>query len=405
MLFATSADSLFAFDLTTFDLLASWKDEVDPYYSVKKHHEELVAQYNKEEHIDKKQKKTKIPKLPTPGPTAPPKFTYIRGLTLSRNKQYLIVLTDNDKAAVVFKINDTGSKDKGFKFDLIKRQPFPKRPSAVTTSLDDRDVIVADKFGDVYSVPIAGEAVDEKKLKPILGHVSLLTCVDSARDEDGHPCVITSDRDEHIRISYYPKSFLIKKWLFGHTEFVSTFVLPDWCDGKLIVSGGGDTFICSWLWQNPEGHELIDKLELSGIVKSYLGDFHLAPKKFQDETGEKKEFCVTCIVPLSVCKKLAVVIEHVPAIFLVGVDNGKMAYEKTIEMDGNIIDATYADDTLILSLDNDEKPVVAYSVAANGDIELSSKSTDKLDNYRIEATDKKMIPLFREGKCRKRREH
>ena len=117
--------------------------------------------------------------------------------------------------------------------------------------MDDSDLILADKFGDIYSMPIAEEVLssinDEKA--PILGHVSMLTDVNMVKDSEGKQYIITADRDEHIRISHYPQSYIVDKWLFGHEEFVSSICIPTWND-RLLFSAGGDHFVFSWDWKS-----------------------------------------------------------------------------------------------------------------------------------------------------------
>lgn len=56
--------------------------------------------------------------------------------------------------------------------------------------------------------------------------------------------MITSDRDEKIRISFYKNSYNIQSYLLGHKEFVTQFELID--DKSLVsVSGVSWIEICS----------------------------------------------------------------------------------------------------------------------------------------------------------------
>ncbi|QPG74860.1 hypothetical protein FOA43_002196 [Brettanomyces nanus] len=418
-LFASAANSVFVFSIsgTEATLISKWTDQIDPYYGIRKHHKDLMEKYEREQReLDEagnNEKKQKAPKMPIPGPGAPPTFTYIRGMHLTRDDTHLIILTDNDKAAVVFKVNplETGSPSSVLR--LVKRQPFPKRPSAVTTSLDDKNILVADKFGDVYSVGLLDtEIQDEEKMQPLLGHVSMLTCIDSSVDENGKECVLTSDRDEHIRVSYYPKSYVIKKWLFGHKEFVSKFVLPSWSKGKVLVSGGGDNFICSWLWQAKEGGELVSQVSVDELVKNYLGDKHLVPEKFQNENHDFKEYCVSDIIPVDSCHKLAFIFERVNALFLFDLkDDGTLSYDKTVDTDADIISGTVSGDILILSVESEERPIVAYKIEKKGDtydIRQIAGAFQAVSENRVEVQSddsKQNVPLFTVGGLRKRREH
>lgn len=51
----------------------------------------------------------------------------------------------------------------------------------------------------------------------ILGHASLLTSCLLAPDEK---FIITADRDEHIRVSWYPEGYIIESYCLGHRKYV-----------------------------------------------------------------------------------------------------------------------------------------------------------------------------------------
>ena len=189
---------------------------------------------------------------------------------------------------------------------------MPKRPCAITLTPDGKTILCGDKFGDVYSLPLLGKPfvedpassepkiedsngkaeehvlvlpaasartvhtkknqealrnqqrqIRQKKEKKILnfehqlllGHVSLLTdlaCVSICERTSpfGHPrdYIITSDRDEHIRVSRgMPQAHIVEGYCQGHTEFISKICIPQ-NHRQLLVSGGGDNYLLVWDW-------------------------------------------------------------------------------------------------------------------------------------------------------------
>lgn len=118
-----------------------------------------------------------------------------------------------------------------------------------------------------------GEDEDEAASCPILGHVSMLLDLVAARaPAPASPSsgesrkgkyrdyIVTSDRDEHIRVSRgIPQSHIIETFCLGHTSFVNKLCIVQ---QNLLVSGGGDKFLCVWDWVQGRLLKKID-LELS----------------------------------------------------------------------------------------------------------------------------------------------
>lgn len=177
-----------------------------------------------------------------------------------------------------------------------------RRPSSITLTSDDQTILCADKFGDVYALPLLPSPEEEKveeqpeapaaepeqkewlpsataltvhsgrnrktleeqlkqkakgpakskepmrfKHELLLGHVSMLTDVVYAKS-NGRSYIITADRDEHIRISRGPpQAHIIEGFCFGHEAFISRLCLTP---SGLLVSGGGDDYLYVWDWQN-----------------------------------------------------------------------------------------------------------------------------------------------------------
>lgn len=197
---------------------------------------------------------------------------------------------------------------------------MPKRPCALVLTEDDSTIITADKFGDVYSLPlIPAEIIEisnlpnhtpEPAVKPftpaaneltihslrnrkalenqrrhpnkateksepsfehklLFGHVSLLT--DIALVALGSRWyIITADRDEHIRISRgIPQAHVIEGFCLGHTEFVSRLCIPV-SRHHLLISGGGDNELFLWDW---EPGNLLCKADLRTHVSAVIEKF------------------------------------------------------------------------------------------------------------------------------------
>ena len=174
---------------------------------------------------------------------------------------------------------------------------MPKRPCDVAITADGQTILTADKFGDVYALPLipSGDAPEESgaaatatKARPpaskganpltvhtqrnlqalehqarqrannarkdagpafehqlLLGHVSMLTCIAVAAHA-GKPYILTGDRDEHVRVSRgMPQAHVIENFCLGHTSFVSAMCLPE---PHVLVSGGGDDDLFAWDW-------------------------------------------------------------------------------------------------------------------------------------------------------------
>lgn len=176
---------------------------------------------------------------------------------------------------------------------------MPKKPSAIALTSDDSTILSADKFGDVYTLPLipgdnpvraqrtwrqakptgpvgtnltvhtkrnlealeqqrlASEKAKEEKSGPdfehniVLGHVSLLTdlAVGSLESSNGkRSYILTADRDEHIRVSRgLPQAHVIENYCLGHTAFITNLCIPRWAP-EVLISGGGDNYLLVWNW-------------------------------------------------------------------------------------------------------------------------------------------------------------
>lgn len=422
-LFVSVKNHLYAFNLKTGAVVGSWVDTVDISVPLKKQQEDKIKVLEQEalrkdpneddESASKKLKNAngiKIPKIPVPGPGAPPIYNYVRSLTLSNNGRYLIGTTDSDKAAVIFNVDF--SEENCLK--LVKRQIFPKRPCAVSTSADDSTLIVADKFGDVYSIPIdTSEPVDEKSLVPILGHVSMLSDVLVAQ-HNNKQFILTGDRDEHIRITNYPRTYVVKNWLFGHREFVSNLHIPSF-DPSILISGGGDDYLAIWKWHE---NKLLSKVQLRDLIQPFLNDSHLPPERFLKDDSPKEISIVKILTyanPKSNEKLLVVLCENTNCILTFKLDENEFSatHKQTFETKYPLIDITLYQDTILATLDieSEDNLIELYNFDVDSVLNDSSKENLSLinsislaNNCDVESR-KDFYPLYYINSLRKRSEH
>lgn len=397
-LFATVKNNLLVFRLSDGSLVGSWTDTVN-LQDVQESKFKSDDQPNKKAKTNKKE-----PKVPVPGPGAPPIYNYIRSLTLSRNEEYVIGTTDSDKAAVLFKIDYSQSNC----LTLVKRQVFPKRPCAIDTTLDDSQLIVADKFGDVYSTPInEKEPVDEKSLQPILGHVSMLSDVLVAKHEDKQ-FILTGDRDEHIRVTNYPKSYVAKQWLFGHKEFVSSLHIPEF-NKDLLISGGGDDFLVLWNWYTGEK---ITTVDLREFAEPFLNDNHLPPERFRTEEL-KKEISIAKIDTFEIKGQnvLAVLCERTESLitFIIGADL-TISHKQTLATENTLVDFAYARGKIYAATDVEQGPSILDVFRFDDEIILHQEEIDTPSTITkaspCEVTSREeFYPLYYINSLRKRSEH
>ncbi|KAI9796868.1 MAG: tRNA (guanine-N(7)-)-methyltransferase non-catalytic subunit trm82 [Piccolia ochrophora] len=227
-------------------------------------------------------------------------YSAIVQLAITKDKKSIVIASDHDKCIRVLAL------DGSHELQLLSERHMPKRPCAVVISHDDTVILSADKFGDVYALPLFSLPQGEGRVSPslnhtgptsalrqlgptanertvhtlrnqqalknqlmtvdrrpererlrfehqlIIGHVSLLTDLAIAppfpKGASSGSYIITADRDEHIRVSRgISQAHIIESYCFGHTQFVSKICLLSW-DSDLLVSGGGEDTIFLWKW-------------------------------------------------------------------------------------------------------------------------------------------------------------
>ncbi|CAO3616772.1 unnamed protein product [Cunninghamella blakesleeana] len=227
----------------------------------------------------------------------------------------LFVSTGDDKEIRVY---DTENEWK-----IVSSQFAAKRVNAVQFSKDGKQIIVADKFGDVYCHPITPS---EEKLAPIVGHVSMLTDVVLSNDQK---YVITADRDEHIRVSRFPNGYNIETFCLGHTDVITIIRLLPW-DTNILISAGGDNTIRTW--------DFVKGKEIQSL--NYLEHIN----KYIPEDIDKTKLPIVSNIKFSVnTNTIAVVIAKIPGVLLFkwNQEEKSLEYKEIIECNQTILDVEF----------------------------------------------------------------
>ncbi|KAF9886841.1 tRNA (guanine-N(7)-)-methyltransferase non-catalytic subunit trm82 [Aspergillus nanangensis] len=327
------------------------------------------------------------------GPTESQKVTWsnIPIVLASSNGQYVIALTAEDKCIRVFQLSPEGT------FQQLSQRTMPKKPGSIILADNERSIVAADKFGDVYSLPLIAssepyvptqrprakntegpaatnltvhtkrnlEALEQQKLyknqnkqepqktalsfehQLLLGHVSLLTDVAfvalpvDASSGQKRTYLLSADRDEHIRVSRGPpQTHIIENYCFGHTAFVSKLCIPHWAP-EFLVSGGGDNFLLLWKWA--EGR-LLQKIPL---VES---DATIVVRGIWAATfGNSPE----------VSRVILVAIEGSSQLRCFGLESdGTMKSQAPVQLSGNVLDVAISekDSTITVAVDSIREP-------------------------------------------------
>lgn len=99
----------------------------------------------------------------------------------------------------------------------------------------------------------SGLSPSQKNPSLPLGHYSVITSVTfvsplNASEGRQNRYIVTSDRDEKIRVSRWPHAYDITAYCLGHSQFISCVspVQNSELNLDLLVSGGGDSKIFGW---------------------------------------------------------------------------------------------------------------------------------------------------------------
>lgn len=230
------------------------------------------------------------------------------------SKAKRIALVTLTKIVQVWQLKEIDSNK--LELSLIWSRIAIKKGNCLSFSKDGSRLLLADKFGDVFGFCIDDDikmnknwiVVEENKIDKddkeepvkepknvqkalaatsrltskasyypiILGHISMLFNVLIS------PCgkyVLTSERDEKIRVSLYPNSYEIGGFLLGHQQYVATLCFIEDKKKNLLLSGGGDEYIILWDWKK---YELISKFNIKDMIK----------EKYESNNDNNNDFAI-----------------------------------------------------------------------------------------------------------------
>ena len=151
-----------------------------------------------------------------------------------------------DKTLAIYKMKKHENMEK-LEYTVVYNTPkrvgqlcFAELPTGKNQQQQENLCIVAgDLAGDIYAY-----CLTENRTRLLAGHTaSMLTGVNVLGNR-----LISSDRDEKIRVSSFPESYILEGYLLGHTEYISSMasVVISKDTMNLVTSCGGDRTLRLW---------------------------------------------------------------------------------------------------------------------------------------------------------------
>ncbi|KAL2423624.1 tRNA (guanine-N(7)-)-methyltransferase non-catalytic subunit TRM82 [Exophiala dermatitidis] len=338
-----------------------------------------------------------------------PQLSNVSHIIVTSDGATAIAVTTTDKSINVFAVRPGGV------LDLQSQRTMPKKVSSIVLTADEKNIIVGDKFGDVYLLPLhhiedsvpkkvesnqaprpfspsASEltvhtkrnlealrqqqkqkAAQPKKegpnfqVKLLLGHVSLLTDVAIAEVQDGmkrKQYILSADRDEHIRVSRgITQAHIIENYCLGHRDFVNKLCVTPW-NPEFLVAGSAEPSLKVYHFQTAR---LLDQELFQGAVQQDI----TSALSMDDGERSLDRLVVSGIWPVHyTVAGNSPRSRHPPHVLLVAFEGlplllsysltaaGQLVHHQTLTLGGNVLDVGIGPALwdIVVSIDTVHKP-------------------------------------------------
>ncbi|KAF8456240.1 hypothetical protein BGX38DRAFT_1163465 [Terfezia claveryi] len=251
----------------------------------------------------------------------------------------------------------------------------PRDTGIITTARNKRAARKATEMKSRNSIANLQAKELQFKHKLLLGHISLLLDVVPVTIQvelpDGErkwrTWILSADKDEHIRVSRYPHSYVIEGFCLGHDSYVAKLLVPSF-DQQTLISGGGDDYLLRWDWK---AKKVLQKLDLKENVANVLEIVKNNKEKIKEtninggamDLDFEDEF-QTSVTGLWEFKdevhnrnQVLVSVEGLPALFVFTQNvTGTFEYTTTAGVQGNVLDVAVIGNRILVSIDSQSTP-------------------------------------------------
>lgn len=235
------------------------------------------------------------------------------------------------------------------KITVMKDINIPNEFKKYYKEIPNKILLAGDKVGEILVYPLPNINSQENLL---LGHcASIITSFTFSNDKR---YIITSDRDEKIRISNFPKANLIANYCLGHKKYVYiTCITPN----DILLSGDGEGKIIIW---NIDSGDIINEYEFNMLFNE--DDIHPINRLL---FVEPNLICITLLKYFLLYYSCSTLY-----FFTIESDNQLKLY-KTIKYSKSIIDISFINNDKFLCTTKGDKCLYITSIK-DGNIEDES---------------------------------